>query len=139
MTKLLVFIIITLLGSSCILKKPTNYDSIYYNKWTIKTISSLGNDEIQNYKQAELNFSNADSSYFGSNGCNRIKGKFIIKDNNVSFSQGISTKRYCEGVDEQMFYTILSSTNSIKFKNDILYLFNGELILAEFQKSLKKD
>mgnify|MGYP002639427965 CR=1 FL=1 len=139
MNKLLIILFITLLGSSCVLQKPTNYDNIYNTKWSIITINGISIDEMQNYKQAELNFSKTDSSYYGNNGCNRIKGKFIVEENEVSFSQGISTKRYCEAVDEQKFYSILSSTNSIKLKKKILLLYKGDLVLAEFQKSHIQD
>lgn len=133
MNKLYLIIIISLIISSCGINKPLAERNLYDTKWTLKTISGLSEIENSAFSSAGLYFTKNDSTYSGSNGCNMIRGKFNITDNVIAFSEGISTKRACSGIDEQKFHSVLRSSNNIRIKNGVLILYRDKTKLAEFE------
>jgi len=63
-----------------------------------------------------------DGKFSASTDCNNMGGKYSITDKNISFSEIISTKMYCEGSQENDFAKILEESNSYHFTS------KGELI-----------
>jgi heat shock protein HslJ len=61
-----------------------------------------------------------------------ISGKFSISQDKVIFGEGLSTRKFCQGIDEQKFHNVLNLTNRMQIKNDALFLFENDKKLAEF-------
>ncbi len=120
--------------ASCSINKSINIEQITNANWQLKSIEGLSDEENATFANANLSFSASDSSYSGSNGCNMISGKFYVSQNGVIFSDGLSTKRYCQGINEQKFNEVLNSTNRMQIKNNVLFLFDEDKKLAEFIK-----
>jgi heat shock protein HslJ len=62
-------------------------------------------------------------------------GVFSVKDTRITFSDMISTKMYCEGVQdtEDSFFKQLGKVNRFKLKDKNLVFYHGDDILLEFQ------
>jgi heat shock protein HslJ len=134
------FIFIFLLGFSACKTSKTISDINFYNKvWSLEEIPALNEEENALFNSAVLKFSKTDSVYSGSNGCNMISGKFILKGNKIRFSEGLSTKRFCKGIDEQIFHEVLREAKTIKLNKNKLFLMNGRVILAVFKMKQLND
>ncbi|NOY49495.1 MAG: META domain-containing protein [Chlorobi bacterium] len=134
------FIFIFLLGfTACKTTKNLSGDNFYNKLWTLEKINALNDEENALFSNAGLKFSEADSVYSGSNGCNMISGKFILTGHKISFSEGLSTKRFCKGIDEQKFHEVLRNTETIKINKGKLYLVNRETVLAVFKPKQYND
>ncbi|MGP5723361.1 META domain-containing protein [Corynebacterium casei] len=60
----------------------------------------------------------ADGTVTGTDGCNRLMGKWTLEEDIIHFKQMVSTMMYCEGVD-----TWLSGAASAKAHGDSLLVF----------------
>ena len=134
MSKLVLLFTMVLLMVSCSINKSINIQQITNANWQLKSIEGFSDEENAVFVSAYLSFSASDSTYSGSNGCNMISGKFTASKNGVIFGDGLSTKRYCQGINEQKFYEVLNSTNRIQIKKNVLFLFDEDKKLAEFIK-----
>lgn len=132
MSKFYLIILTALIITSCGINKSITHEDLYETKWSLKTISGLSEFENSTFRSAGLVFSRSNYSYSGSNGCNMIQGKFTITDDVALFSEGISSKRACKGIDEQKFHILLQKTNRIKIVKGVLSLYEGNKKLAEF-------
>ena len=56
-----------------------------------------------------------DGRFSAKTDCNSVAGKYTVNENNISFSEMMSTKMYCEGSDENVFTKLLSDTQSFHF------------------------
>lgn len=61
----------------------------------------------------------ADGTVTGTDGCNRLMGKWTLEEGAIHFQQMVSTMMYCEGVD-----TWLSGAASAKVHGDSLRVFD---------------
>lgn len=61
----------------------------------------------------------ADGTVVGTDGCNRLMGKWTLEDGGVHFHQMVSTMMYCEGVD-----TWLSGAASARRQGETLQIFD---------------
>lgn len=68
--------------------------------------------------QPQLRFAE-DGSVSGTDGCNRLAGKWTLENKVVIFQQMISTMMYCEGVD-----TWLSGAASARVHGNALHVYD---------------
>ncbi len=132
MNKSILLIVIVLMVASCGIKKSINIEQISNTNWQLKSIEGLSEEENSTFASATLSFSISDSSYSGNNGCNMISGKLFFTHDKVSFGEGLSTRKFCQGIDEHKFNETLRSTNRMKLSNNVLFLFENDKKLAEF-------
>lgn len=75
--------------------------------------------------RAFINFS-ADNTVAGNSGCNTFGGSYNLNDEGgMNISQVMSTKMFCEGIDEQGFFGNLEKVTMSKAQKDRLVLYNG--------------
>ncbi len=134
MNKLVLLFTMVFVMASCSINKSINIVQLTNTHWQLKSIEGLSNEENAMFTNANLSFSPSDSTYSGNNGCNMISGKFYVSQKGVIFGDGLSTKRYCQGINEQKFNEALNSTNRMQIKSNILFLFDEDKKLAEFIK-----
>lgn len=134
MNKIIVLITLVLLGVSCSVSHSVTTEKLASSVWKLKSIEGLTDEENLSFANATLSFSVTDSSYSGNNGCNMINGNFFISKDKVTFGEGLSTRMFCQGINEQKFNDVLISTNRMQLKEDILILFENDKKLAEFIK-----
>jgi heat shock protein HslJ len=67
-----------------------------------------------------------DNKITGSSGCNSFSGSYNLNDaGGMNVSQVMSTKMYCEGVDEKAFFDTLDKVTTAKAENDKLTFMSG--------------
>ena len=134
MNKIIIMLTLVFIGVSCSVSKSITTEQLVSSSWKLKSIEGLNDEENLSFANATLSFSMSDSSYSGNNGCNMISGNFSVSQDIVTFGEGLSTRKFCQGVNEQTFNNILISTNRMQIKKDILILFKNDIKLAEFTK-----
>lgn len=132
MNKIVLFLIIVIGFSACTSTKDLSKQNFFDKKWALISIKGLSEEENATFNMAGLKFASADSVYSGSNGCNMLSGKFHLKGNEIKFEEGLSTKRFCKGIDEEKFFNILRKTNNLKLKGHKLIFLKDKEILAIF-------
>lgn len=105
----------------------------YFNQRELKLIQMDGKT-LEN-SRASIKFDMETSTFYGSNGCNRISGKIMGKRNQVAFSDVVSTKMACEPEimkQENRFNQILASKGlTVDFAETVLNIYDasGNLVL----------
>jgi len=131
MNRIIIFIALVLFGVSCGTSKSVTTEQLDNTIWHLKSITGLSDEENLSFKDATLSFSKDESSYSGNNGCNMISGKFSISQDKVIFGEGLSTRKFCQEIDEQKFHNVLNLTNRMQIKNDVLFLFENGCIIKD--------
>jgi heat shock protein HslJ len=74
----------------------------------------------------------------GNTGCNGMGGPVHATADMISFGNIISTRMYCEGVDEQGFLAALQNARNWTIENDRLFLYDapGGVVLAVFREKV---
>lgn len=132
MNKIILILIIAFGFIACTSTKDLSKENFFDKKWALVKIKGLSEEENAAFDKAGLKFSSTDSVYSGSNGCNLLNGKFHLKGNQIKFDEGLSTKRFCKGIDEEKFFNILRKTNNLKLKGHNLIFLKDKEIIAIF-------
>lgn len=69
-------------------------------------------------KKPTIIFNLADSSASGNTGCNSYTVPVELKENNISFGEGLATLMACEGDGETVFFQTLRSVKTYKISDD---------------------
>lgn len=121
--------------SAFIMKKESNpQKALYDTKWELKKIhSSAGVQEVTT--QAFIQFNKERNSAGGNGSCNSFGSTATINGNKISFKDIISTKMYCEGVQqtEDAFFRLLEQADRFEIKGKSLILFHDKDVLLEFE------
>lgn len=70
----------------------------------------------------------------GNTSCNTIDGKVELYENNITFSDIITTEMACPGDLEKKFLSALEKVNSYKIEKLKLYLYEDDREIMVFQK-----
>lgn len=68
-------------------------------EWTIYTVDG---NQLTGDERPYLTFDPATDRFYGSNGCNTINGDYLVKGNNLTLSNIITTMRYCPDTDYEL-------------------------------------
>lgn len=87
-------------------------------------------------KKPTLVFDLKENKISGNGGCNNYFGPIKIEGNKISIGDLVSTKMFCEGVEEHAFLMKLKEINRFYATEDgkSLSLFKGDLIIMQFTK-----
>lgn len=67
-----------------------------------------------------------DNKVSGHGGCNSYGGSYTLDtEGNLTFSQFMSTKMFCEGNGENSYMKAIGKANKAKIENNNLVLYNG--------------
>ena len=112
--------------SSCGSTKEVDPVSMLTDKtWQLSKIN--GNDiNAAAYREVPYIKFSVDNKVMGKGGCNNFSGSYNLNDEGgISISQIISTKMYCDGVNENDFFMTLEKANNTKIDADKLVLMKG--------------
>ena len=70
----------------------------------------------------------------GNTSCNAWGAAVVISNTAMKFSQGFSTKMFCEGTGEPTFLQMIEKVTNYSIENNTLLLKDGELVLMKFNK-----
>ena len=109
--------------------------------WTLEFMDSTTangkklNEMFPN-KLPNLNFNTADSTVFGTDGCNRISGGYEVKnDNQIIIGDKLaSTMMACNGVDDYAFKQALSKATKFTISDGKLLLLSDDIVIMRFGK-----
>ena len=106
---------------------------LYNTKWSLKKVSTDGNEETVNTK-AFIRFDKEKGSAGGNGSCNSFGSSTTINGNEVSFKNIFSTKIYCEQVQqiENKFLGSLEKVTRYEIKDKSLFLYKDKELLLEF-------
>ncbi|MFN2440038.1 MAG: META domain-containing protein [Chitinophagaceae bacterium] len=106
--------------------KQKNYRDILIGSWNIDTMHRQSRMKAEPLTGIFLNF-NADSSFNGNAGCNRVAGKYILKGTSIKFNNIITTKMACDKLEqESAFLRLLEETvSAYTINNNSLLLRDG--------------
>ena len=130
---------IFIVASAFIMKKEHIDDTminqpLYDTKWSLKKIhTETGIQDVQT--KAFIKFNEEKKSAGGNGSCNTFGSSIMIHNNQVSFKNILSTKMYCEDVQqiENIFLNQLGKVNRFEIKNKTLFLYNDKDLLLEFE------
>lgn len=110
-------------------------DTLLHDIWVLESIDG------QTYSRAEnqslhptVEIYLAEERFSGNTGCNNMNGKLTVDGSSISFSDIVTTKMFCDGVDETSFLTNLEKANNYKIEKMRLYLFEDEKEILVFKK-----
>ena len=116
------------------------FDEALKGKWTLEYISLVNGKEAKDLFKIQkpyLTFVDA-QKVAGNNGCNNIAGEYKAESNKIQFftDKFISTKMFCEGVDENAFTNELKKINRYEvIKNGkTLVLYISDIAAMNFKK-----
>lgn len=123
--------------------KADSYKNELLGKWTLEYMSPVnGKDAKQLFKiqKPYLNFVD-EIKVAGNNGCNNIAGEYRAEGNSIQFftDKFLSTKMFCEGVDEGAFPNTLKTVNRFDVidNGNKLVLMTGDIVTMSFRKSVQ--
>ena len=105
-------------------------------QWELDSLNWKGTNirEVYNDKRPQLSFSPANREVSGFSGCNFFSGHPVIQSNQIDFKVPIvSTKKYCEGESEMIFYEALQTVNRFETINGKLVFFRDEEWIMKFK------
>ena len=130
----LAFLMLIVFGSCT--HKGANESSLYDTKWYLVKIHQGSAAEEITVKKAYITFSKEKKNAGGNGSCNMFGGTLAVDGDKMSITQIISTKMYCEGVQqtENSFFIELEKVNRYEIKNDMLFLYRDKELWLEFEK-----
>lgn len=120
--------------SGCqVLNSKTDSPTLGNTNWKLIAINqkpvSLGD-------RAFITFDEKEQRAAGKAACNSFSGGYEQIRDNITFSDIISTKMYCEGLMDQegQILTHLKDTRRFEVKSDMLYLYGSDELLLTFKR-----
>ncbi|MCD0489121.1 META domain-containing protein [Pedobacter sp. MC2016-14] len=132
-------IIILFLFSNCSVKRkaadlPKEHANLTGTYWKLVEVAGQPIGSVNN-KEPHIQLNDELKRLTGSGGCNNLSGPYVLKEpGRISFSQIISTKMACNGMEtENAMLDALTHTDSFAIKGDTLNLFRARMApLARF-------
>lgn len=93
-------------------------------------VTLLDNQSI--IQELTLVFDSTTKRVSGFSGCNNFFGSYEINNDNITFSNLGSTKKFCQedaNVTEQNYLKVLENTTNFKIEDNIITLLNNETVL----------
>jgi heat shock protein HslJ len=108
---------------------------LFDNKWFLVKIQQPDERTEVMGRKAFILFNKDKNSAGGNGGCNSFGSSVKVSGNDISISGIISTKMYCEGVQqtEDSFFRLLAEANRFEIRDKNLMLFKGKELLLEFE------
>jgi heat shock protein HslJ len=112
------------------------YDKRINGKWLLNKINGkniptqLGQNNIPH-----LDINGELKTISGSTGCNRLSGKFVLRNYNVLMGSMATTKMACPNAMESAFLAVFNHIISYQISNNNLLLINNEEVTCEFIKT----
>jgi heat shock protein HslJ len=132
--KFFIIILISILFSYCSSgDKVTN--PLINDIWVLEFIKGVEfNPKSEGVQHPTIEIHLKDSSLVGNTGCNQMNGTVIVGEDQITFSDIITTKMFCSDGIEQEFLIALGMVNNYEIEKMELHLFQDDEELLIFQK-----
>jgi len=103
--------------------------------WVLEFIKGVEfNPKSEGVQRPTIEIHLDDSTVVGNTGCNNINGRVITEEDQITFSDMVTTKKFCPKSIEQEFLIALGMVNNYKIEKMELHLFQDDEELLIFQK-----
>ena len=131
---LLLLFILSLIVLSCSPSKKVA-DPLINDIWALEFVEGVdyqpGNDSSER-PVIEINLK--ENHVTGNTGCNTLNGKVVVEENQIEFSDMVTTKMFCEKSIEAEFLIALGMVNNYKIEKLKLFLYRDDEQIMIFQK-----
>lgn len=123
-----------LLAIGCSSNKES-VNTLLHDIWILESIEGKTYSRVENQNlHPTIEIYLAEERFGGNTGCNNMNGKVNVNGSKISFSNIVSTKMFCDGVDETSFISALEKANSYKIEKMRLFLYEYEKEILVFKK-----
>jgi heat shock protein HslJ len=110
-------------------------NTLLHDIWVLESIEGKTYSRVENQDlHPTIEIYLAEERFNGNTGCNNMNGKVTMNGNEISFSNIVTTKMFCDGVDETSFISALEKANNYKIEKMRLYLYENEKEILVFKK-----
>lgn len=103
--------------------------------WALEFIKGVNYNPDSNSNQRPIiEIHLKDNKLAGNTGCNSMNGTVIVEEDQIEFSDIITTKMFCAEGIEQEFLIALGMVNNYKVEKMKLYLYEDDEEIMIFQK-----
>ena len=128
------FIILTIFLVSCSSSKKA-VDPLINDIWILEFLKGVDyNPKTQTNIRPTIEIHLKDNTVTGNTGCNNMNGKVTIEEDQITFSDIITTKKFCAESIEQEFLIALGLVNNYKVEKMKLHLYQDDEEIMIFQK-----
>ena len=132
--KIILFAIISLLATSCSSSKKA-VDPLINDIWILEFIKGVDyNPKIQTDLRPTIEIHLKENQVIGNTGCNNMTGTVSVEEDQITFSDIITTKMFCAESIEQEFLIALGMVNNYKIEKLELHLYQDDDEIMIFQK-----
>jgi heat shock protein HslJ len=118
-------------------KAVASKESLTSSRWELSSIGGKSATAADYPKGLPDAIFTADNKISGNGGCNRFGGSYTLDaEGKLVISQLMSTKMFCQGVDEDSYIKALTRANRAKIegKNLVLYYENEKVLVFASKK-----
>lgn len=132
---LLILLLFTLSFDAYTQKKKTNKQPSLNGSYTMMSHRSEGKLKNVNLTESNLVFNSSEKSISIFVGCNRLTAQYQTQLNKkLKFTLISSTRMACPNNFEDIFKSNLSTITNYTFKDDILNLYKGKILIMQLQR-----
>jgi heat shock protein HslJ len=103
--------------------------------WVLEFIKGVDyNPKTEGVQRPTIEIHLKDNKVVGNTGCNDMNGKVDIEEDQITFSDMATTKKFCPESIEQEFLIALGMVNNYKIEKMELHLFQDDDELLIFHK-----
>lgn len=105
--------------------------------WVLKTLNGKEANTLFSRTLPTLQFNFSEKKIYGTGGCNRYSGRFIMINNLLNSPKLISTRMFCmEPNAEDEFLKALGEDKTLSLENGILRMTNDKkVVVMEFERT----
>jgi len=131
---IIMFAVITILLVSCSSSNKV-VDPLINDIWTLEFLKDANyNPQTQTGERPDIEIHLKDNKVTGNTGCNAMNGIVTIEEDQITFSDIVTTKKFCTESIEQEFLIALGMVNNYKIEKMELHLYQDDEELMIFQK-----
>jgi heat shock protein HslJ len=110
-------------------------NTLLHDIWALESIEGKTYSRVENQNlHPTVEIYLAEERFNGNTGCNNMSGKITVNGSKISFTNIITTKMFCDGVDETSFISALEKANNYKIEKMRLYLYDDDRELLVLRK-----
>jgi heat shock protein HslJ len=126
--------IVILLLASCSSSNKTA-DPLINDIWILEFLKGVDyNTKVETNERPMIEIHLKENKVIGNTGCNNMTGTVSVEEDQITFSDIVTTKKFCAESIEQEFLISLGMVNNYKVEKMKLHLFQDDEELMIFQK-----
>jgi heat shock protein HslJ len=126
--------IVILLLASCSSSNKTA-DPLINDIWILEFLKGVDyNTKVETNERPMIEIHLKENKVIGNTGCNNMTGTVSVEEDQITFSDIVTTKKFCVESIEQEFLISLGMVNNYKVEKMKLHLFQDDEELMIFQK-----